>query len=95
METPLLFLTNLLVMRHFVFMRYHFNATSGMWVKSDHLVENKDEDIEGAFEDILTPEHVPSLEQAPSPASSSLTTQPSSKINGAILDAIHFLSNDV
>ncbi|MBA0750751.1 hypothetical protein Gogos_002140 [Gossypium gossypioides] len=46
-------------------------------------------DVEGAFEDILTPEH------ASPPTSSSQATQPSSQINGVILDAIHSLSNDI
>ncbi|KAK5846198.1 hypothetical protein PVK06_002473 [Gossypium arboreum] len=79
-------------LRHMI---YHFDATSSMWVKSDQLVANEDEDVEGAFEDILTLEHVLSLVRAPPPTSSSPVAQPSFEINGAILDAIHFLSNDI
>ncbi|MBA0784938.1 hypothetical protein Gotri_026440 [Gossypium trilobum] len=74
---------------------YRFDVTSGMWVKSDHLVENEDENVEGAFEDIPAPEHVPSPEHALPPVSSSPNAQPSFEINGVILDVIHSLSNDV
>ncbi|KAK5793853.1 hypothetical protein PVK06_035016 [Gossypium arboreum] len=78
---------------HLPFEGYHFDATSSTWVKSDHLMENEDEDVEGTFEDIIAPEHVPSLKHAPPPASSSLAAKPSPEINGAILDVVHSLSN--
>ncbi|MBA0736482.1 hypothetical protein Gogos_010033 [Gossypium gossypioides] len=45
--------------------------------------------------DIQAPEHVPSHEHAPHSASFSQATQPSSEINGAILDVIHSLINNV
>lgn len=75
--------------------RYHYDATSITWIKSDQLVENEDEDIEATFEDIPEHDHVLSPEHFPPPASSSHAAQPSSKINGVILDAIHSLGNDV
>ncbi|MBA0784466.1 hypothetical protein Gotri_026677 [Gossypium trilobum] len=74
--------------------RYHFDTTSDAWVKRDHQVENEDEDVEGVFEDIPTPEPVLSPKHAPPSVLSSPAVQPSSKINGVILDAIHSLSND-
>ncbi|KAK5811302.1 hypothetical protein PVK06_026631 [Gossypium arboreum] len=74
---------------------YHFDASSDSWVKSDHLAENEDKHIESAFKDIPAPEHVPSHEHAPPPASFSQATQPSSEINSVILDVIHSLINNV
>ncbi|MBA0865494.1 hypothetical protein Goshw_012729 [Gossypium schwendimanii] len=68
---------------------YHFEANTGMWIKRDHLVNNKDEDINAAFED------VPALEPTPPQAFSSHTAQPFFEVNSAILDAILSLSNDV
>ncbi|KAK5825930.1 hypothetical protein PVK06_020814 [Gossypium arboreum] len=57
--------------------------------KIDSLADNKDDDIDTTFYDILIPEPV-----AP-PASSSHAVQPSSKVNSVILDSIHSLSNDI
>ncbi|KAH1032122.1 hypothetical protein J1N35_044296 [Gossypium stocksii] len=68
---------------------YHYDVNSGEWVKSNHPTANEDDNVEGAFEDILVPEHVPPL------ATYSQTAQPSSEINVAILNALPFLGNDV
>ncbi|KAK5775233.1 hypothetical protein PVK06_043105 [Gossypium arboreum] len=54
-----------------------------------------DDDIDCAFKDIPTHEHIHSPKYVPPLASVSHATQPSFKINGDILDAIHSLSNDV
>ncbi|MBA0551884.1 hypothetical protein Golob_022742, partial [Gossypium lobatum] len=69
--------------------RYYFDANTSMWIKSDHPMDNEDDDIDATFEDVSTPE------PAPPPASSLHATQPSFEVNSAILDAIHSLSNDV
>ncbi|KAK5825994.1 hypothetical protein PVK06_020893 [Gossypium arboreum] len=62
---------------------------------SGYPTANEDDDNEGSFQDILALEHVPSPDHAPPLASSSEAAQPSSEINGVILNAIHSLSNNV
>ncbi|KAK5836717.1 hypothetical protein PVK06_012517 [Gossypium arboreum] len=74
---------------------YHYGATNSMWIKSDHLEENEDDDIHVAFEDISIHEQVPSPKHVPPTALSSHTALASSEINGAILDVIHSLGSDV
>ncbi|KAK5826158.1 hypothetical protein PVK06_021069 [Gossypium arboreum] len=74
---------------------YHYDANFNAWIKSGHLEKNEDEDFEGAFEDILNLEHVPSPEHVPPPASSYHATQPLFDINIAILDTLHSLSSNV
>lgn len=49
---------------------YHYDANSGERIKSGHLAVNEYPDVESAFKDIPTPEHVPPL------ATSSQATQP-------------------
>ncbi|MBA0562838.1 hypothetical protein Golob_007859 [Gossypium lobatum] len=53
---------------------YHYDANSSKWMKGGNLVANEDDDDEGIFE------HVPSPEYAPPPASSSHTAQPSLRL---------------
>ncbi|KAK5793774.1 hypothetical protein PVK06_034932 [Gossypium arboreum] len=59
---------------------YHYDANSDKWIKSGHPTTNEDDDVKSAFEDILITEHA---------------TQPSFDISVLIVDALHFLSNDV
>ncbi|MBA0799786.1 hypothetical protein Gohar_010276, partial [Gossypium harknessii] len=68
---------------------YHFNAATNTWMKHDQPGDNKDDNIDAAFDDILKPNPV-----APPPFSSH-AAQPSSEVNSAILDAIHSLHNDI
>ncbi|KAH1031802.1 hypothetical protein J1N35_043976 [Gossypium stocksii] len=68
---------------------YLFNANTSMWLKSDHPTKHGKGYTNAAFEDFSAPVH------APPPTSSSHATQPSSKVNSAMLDAILSLSNDV
>ncbi|MBA0867902.1 hypothetical protein Goshw_005730 [Gossypium schwendimanii] len=68
---------------------YHFDANTSTWIKSDHPVDNEDDDIAATFEDVLAPNPALPL------TSSSYIAQSSSKVNSAILHAIHSLSNDV
>ncbi|KAK5842236.1 hypothetical protein PVK06_004570 [Gossypium arboreum] len=76
-------------MGHFTMPVIIMLPTSANGAKSGHSAVNEDDDVEGAFEDILAPKHVPPL------ATSSQATQPSSEINVSIIDALHSLSNDV
>ncbi|KAH1122626.1 hypothetical protein J1N35_005786, partial [Gossypium stocksii] len=66
-----------------------FQCNIGMWLKSYHSVEHEDDDIDATFEDFSVPKHAPQL------TFSLRVVQPSPKVNSAILDAIHFLSNNV
>ncbi|KAK5772014.1 hypothetical protein PVK06_048273 [Gossypium arboreum] len=68
---------------------YHYDVNFGEWVKSSHPTTNDDDNVEGTFECILVPEHVPPV------ASFSQAAQPSSEINVTILNALHYLRNDV
>ncbi|KAK5785818.1 hypothetical protein PVK06_040437 [Gossypium arboreum] len=68
---------------------YHFDAASNTWMKHDQLGGNEDDHVHATFDDILDPDPIPP------PHSLSHAAQPSSKVNSAILDAIHSLSNDI
>ncbi|KAK5772043.1 hypothetical protein PVK06_048304 [Gossypium arboreum] len=74
---------------------YHFNANSDEWIKSGLPTAHEDDDAEGAFEDVLTSEHVPSPKHVPLPVAPSQATYSYPNINGAILDALHSLSNNL
>ncbi|KAH1039891.1 hypothetical protein J1N35_041634 [Gossypium stocksii] len=76
-------------------MGYHYDATNCTWIKSDHLEENEDDDVDVAFKDISAHEQVPSPKHARPTALSFHVAPASSEINCAILDAIHSLCYDV
>lgn len=40
---------------------YHFDANSGEWIKSGLSTAHEDNNVEGAFEDVPSPEHIPPL----------------------------------
>ncbi|MFQ6667206.1 hypothetical protein Gotur_033307, partial [Gossypium turneri] len=68
---------------------YHFDSTTNTWIKHDRLGDNKDDNVDASFDDISV------LEPISPPPSLSHAAQSSSKVNSAILDAIHSLSNDI
>ncbi|KAH1121714.1 hypothetical protein J1N35_004874 [Gossypium stocksii] len=85
METPI----HLTIKEVGGYLHLSFEANTSTWLKSDHPTEHEDDDVDPAFEDFLAQEH------APPPTSSLHFVQPSLKVNSAMLDAIHSLSNEV
>ncbi|KAK5838949.1 hypothetical protein PVK06_007697 [Gossypium arboreum] len=68
---------------------YCFNLNTREWVQSELPATHEEDNVEGVYEDVPTPEHVPPLVSQHHVATSS------SEINISILDAIHSLSNDL
>ncbi|KAH1129766.1 hypothetical protein J1N35_001144 [Gossypium stocksii] len=40
---------------------YHYDANFGEWIKNGHSTANENDNVKGAFEDILASKHVPPL----------------------------------
>ncbi|KAK5839580.1 hypothetical protein PVK06_008383 [Gossypium arboreum] len=66
---------------------YHDDANFSEWIKEGSLVAD-DNDDEGAFKHVPSPEHAPPL------ASSSYVVQPFSEVTITLFDAIYSLNND-